>query len=345
MKIALRSHASTVRVTGFATLFAAASVVLGASFSVYAQNQQAASGDSAYPARPVHIVVPGGAGTGPDTLTRILATELAKKWHQPVVVENVAGAGGNIGHARVAEASPDGYTLLVGMIGPMAINPNLHAEHPFDPLKDLTAISMIARYPNMLLVNPQLPYKTVDDLIAHARQNPKSIRYGSAGVGTTPHLSGVLLSRLANVDMLHVPYKSSAQMTTDAIAGHIDIMFLNPPAVLPHVKAGKLRAIAITSRERAPYAPDIPTLIEEGVPDYELTSWYGLFAPAGTPQEVVQKINRDLVDVIAMPEIKAKFDERGDEPFAGTVKDANTFVASELERWGKIIKEAGIQRE
>jgi tripartite-type tricarboxylate transporter receptor subunit TctC len=299
-----------------------------------------------WPAKPVKLVIPGGAGSGPDTLTRIIAGKLAEMWGQPVVAENVVGAGGNIGHERVAKSPADGYTLLLGMIGPMAINPSLQAgKLGFDPVKDFAPVSMISRYPNMLVVHPSVPAKTLQELLAYAKAHPGKLRYGTPGTGTTPQLSAVMLSTLAGIQMLEVPYKSSAQMTTDLIAGHIDLMFLNPPAVLPHVKSGALRALAVTSAERAPYARDLPTMMEAGVPGYELSSWYGLFAPAGTPAQVVSKVNADLRKVMAQPEVREQFLSRGDEPAAGSSEQAASFVRAEIAKWDRVIRQANLKAD
>jgi tripartite-type tricarboxylate transporter receptor subunit TctC len=305
---------------------------------------QPAFAQGAYPNKAVKVVIPGGAGSGPDTLTRTLTSKLQDLWGQPVVPENIVGAGGNIGHERVAKAAPDGYTLLLGMIGPMSINPTLQeGKLGFDPVKDLVPITMVSRYPNMLVVNPAVPAKNMQELLAYARANPGKLRYGTPGGGTTPQLSAVMFSTMANIKMLEVPYKSSAQMTTDVIAGHIDLMFLNPAAVLPHVKSGALRALAITSPARQPYAPDVPTMIESGVAGYEVTSWYGMFAPAGTPPAIVAKLNADLLKVMALPDVHEQFIARGDEPFGGTPEQAGTYLKSEIAKWGKVIRQANIK--
>jgi len=300
----------------------------------------------AYPNKAVKVIIPGGAGSGPDTLTRVLTNKLADLWGQAVVPENVVGAGGNIGHERGAKSPADGYTLLLGMIGPMAINPSLQeGKLGFDPAKDLMPISMVSRYPNILVVHPSIPARNIQELLAYARSNPGKLRYGTPGSGTTPQLSAVMFSLMANVKMLEVPYKSSAQMTTDVIAGHIDLMFLNPAAVLPHVKAGALRAIAITSPTRQPYVPDLPTVTESGVPGFEVSSWYGLFAPAGTPASVIAKVNADLHKIMAQPEVREQFISRGDEPFAGTPEQAGNYLKSEIAKWNKVIKSASIKAE
>ncbi len=307
---------------------------------------QANAQSPAYPNKAVKVIIPGGAGSGPDTLTRVLTNKLADLWGQAVVTENVVGAGGNIGHERGAKSPADGYTLLLGMIGPMAINPSLQeGKLGFDPAKDLMPISMVSRYPNILAVHPSIPARNIQELLAYARSNPGKLRYGTPGSGTTPQLSAVMFSLMANVKMLEVPYKSSAQMTTDVIAGHIDLMFLNPAAVLPHVKAGALRAIAITSPTRQPYVPDLPTVTESGVPGFEVSSWYGLFAPAGTPASVIAKVNADLHKIMAQPEVREQFISRGDEPFAGTPEQAANYLKSEIAKWNKVIKSASIKAE
>ena len=298
-----------------------------------------------FPNRVVKVIIPGGAGSGPDTLTRLITAKLSDLWGQPVVPENVVGAGGNIGHERAAKAANDGYTLLLGMVGPMSINPSLQeGKLGFDPLKDLTPISMVVRYPNLLVVHPSVPVKSLAEFIAYAKANPGKLRYGTPGNGTTPHLSAVMLSGMAGVSMLEVPYKSSAQMTTDVIAGHIDLMFLNPGAVLQHVKSGALRAIAITSPTRQAYAPDIPTVSEAGVPGYEVSSWFGLFAPAGIPAPLVARLNADLIKVMALPDVREQFVARGDEPFPGTPEQAATYLKTEIDKWNRVIKQAGIKQ-
>lgn len=301
---------------------------------------------AAYPNRTVRVIVPGGAGSGPDILARSLMSKLAELWGQPVVVENVVGAGGNIGHERAAKSAGDGYTLLLGMIGPMAIGPSLQAgKLGFDPVKDLAPITMVSRYPNILAVHPSVPAKTLQELLAYAKANPGKLRYGTPGSGTTPHLSAVMLSTMAGVQLTEVPYKSSAQMTTDAMAGHIDMIFLNPGALLAHVKSGAMRGIAVTSTTRQPYAPELPTMIESGLPGYEVQSWFGLFAPAGTPPEVIAKVNADLLRVLAMPDIRQQYQARGDESFFGTPEQAGSYLRAEIDKWGRLIRDAKIRLE
>ena len=312
--------------------------------TVHAQGKAAAD-PAAYPSRPVKLVIPAAAGGGPDTLTRILAGKLSELWKQQVVSENVVGAGGNIGHERAARAAPDGYTFLIGMIGPMAINPSLQDKLGFDPQKDFAPVAMISRYPNILAVHPGVALRSLQELLAWGKANPDKLRYGEPGTGTTPHLSAVMLGNMTGMRMLRVPYKSSTQMLTDTLAGHIDMIFLNPAALLPHIKAGALRAIAITGATRAPYAPDIPTLIEAGLPGYEVTSWYGMFAPAGTPPALIAKVNADLLKVMALPEIRDQFIARGDEPAGGSAEQAGNYLRAEIAKWRDVIRQANLKVE
>ena len=305
-----------------------------------------APADAAYPTKTVRVIIPGGAGSGPDTLARSLTAKLAEAWGQPVVAENVVGAGGNIGHERAAKSTGDGYTLLLGMIGPMAINPSLQPTTlGFDPVKDLAPITMVSRYPNILAVHPSVPAKTLQELVAYAKANPGKLRYGTPGSGTTPHLSAVMLSTMAGIQMIEVPYKSSAQMTTDVMAGHIDLIFLNPGAVLQHVKSGALRGLAVTSTTRQSYAPELPTMIEAGLPGYEVSSWFGMFAPAGTPPAVIAKINADLRTVMALPAVRQQYAARGDEPFSGTPDQAASYLKAEIEKWNRLVKQANLKAE
>ncbi|MBL8386439.1 MAG: tripartite tricarboxylate transporter substrate binding protein [Burkholderiales bacterium] len=292
------------------------------------------------------VIIPGGAGSGPDTLARLLISKLADLWGQAVVAENIVGAGGNIGHERGAKSPPDGHTLLLGMVGPMSINPTLQeGKLGFDPVKDLVPITMVSRYPNLLVVHPGVQARNLQELTGLARANPGKLRYGTPGSGTTPHLSAVMFSIMAGVRMLEVPYKSSAQMTTDVLAGHIDLMFLNPGAVLQHVKAGTLRAVAITSPTRQPYAPDVPTLIESGLPGYEVSSWFGMFAPAGTPPALVARLNADLLKVMALPDVREQFAARGDEAFGGTPEQAGSYLRAEIAKWQRVIRQANIKAD
>ncbi len=295
----------------------------------------------AYPSKPVRIITPAPPGSAPDFLLRIMSPKFSELWGHPVIVDNIVGASGHIGTERVAKSAPDGYTLLFNTIGPIAINMNLFDKLPFDPIKDFMPISLVAKVPNILCVYPGLPVKTLAELIDYARKNPEKLRYGSAGSGTTPHLSGELFSAMTGVKLVHVPYKSSAQMTTDTIGGQVEVIWHNAPVVLPHVKAGTLRGLAITSDKRNEYAPELPTHDEAGVPGYEVTAWFGIMTPAGTPQAVISKVHADTVKIVNMADVKERFLSQAAAPIGSTPEEFGAFIRAEIEKWSKVIKKSG----
>ncbi len=294
-----------------------------------------------YPTKPITIIVPFPPGGTTDILARILAQYMSTELGQSVVIDNRGGAGGNIGTQAAARAPADGYTLLMGTVGTHAINASLYKKLPYDPIKDFVPLSRVAMVPNLLVANPSQPYKTVQELIAYARANPGKINYGSSGNGTSIHLSGELFKSMAKVEMTHIPYKGSAPAVSDLIGGQIAIMFDNMPSALPHVKAGKLRAIALTSARRSPELPDVPTVAEAGLPGYEATSWFGMFAPAGTPPAIVAKLNDTIVKALNDPEIRKKIVEQGGEPHPEKPEQFAAFIKAETAKWGKVVKESG----
>ena len=297
-----------------------------------------------YPEKSVRMVVPAPPGSAPDILARLVGQKLSESWGQPVVIDNVVGASGNIGTDRVAKAAPDGYTLLFNTIGPIAVNVSLFGDKlPYDPLKDLAPISLVTKMPNLLTVNPGEPVRSLKELIALAKKEPGKLRYGTAGPGTTQHLSGELLNTLAGIKLVAIPYKSSAQMTTDAIGGQIEVLFHNAPVLLPHVKAGTLRPIAITSAKRSPALPDIPTMSESGVPGFEITAWFGVMAPGGTPQPLIQKLSADIQRVVAMPEIRDRILADASEPVGNRPEEYAAFIQSEVAKWRGVIKQANMK--
>ena len=295
----------------------------------------------AYPTKPVTIVVPFAAGGTTDILARIIGQALTAELGQSVIVDNRAGAGGNIGGQAAAKATPDGYTLFMGTVGTHAINASLYKKMPFDPIKDFAPLSRVANVPNLLVANPNQPFKSVKDLIAYAKANPGKVNFGSSGNGSSIHLSGELFKSLAKVDMVHVPYKGSAPAVTDLLGNQIAIMFDNLPSVIPHVRSGKLRAIAITTAKRSPELPDVPTIAEAGVPGYEAMSWFGLLAPAATPAPVLAKLSGALAKVLANPEVKKKIVDQGGEPVNETPAQFAAFIQSESVKWGKVVKSSG----
>ena len=258
----------------------------------------------AYPTKPVTIIVPFAAGGTTDILARIIGQALTAELGQSVVVDNRAGAGGNIGGQAAAKATPDGHTLFMGTVGTHAINASLYKKMPFDPVKDFAPLTRVANVPNLLVANPAQPYKSVKDLIAYAKANPGKVNFGSSGNGSSIHLSGELFKSLAKVDMQHVPYKGSAPAVTDLLGNQIGIMFDNMPSAIQHVRSGKLAPLAVTTAKRSPELPNVPTIAEAGVPGYEATSWFGMFAPAGTPAPVLAKLNAAIVKVLAQPDVK-----------------------------------------
>ena len=295
----------------------------------------------AYPSKPVTIVVPFAAGGTTDILARIIGQALTAELGQSVVVDNRAGAGGNIGGQAAAKATPDGHTLFMGTVGTHAINASLYKKMPFDPVKDFAPLTRVANVPNLLVANPAQPYKSVKDLIAYAKANPGKVNFGSSGNGSSIHLSGELFKSLAKVDMQHVPYKGSAPAVTDLLGNQIGIMFDNMPSAIQHVRSGKLAPLAVTTAKRSPELPNVPTIAEAGVPGYEATSWFGMFAPAGTPAPVLAKLNAAIVKVLAQPDVKKKINEQGAEVYSETPEQFAAFIQAESVKWGKVVKESG----
>ena len=300
-----------------------------------------AAAQAAYPNRTITIVVPFAAGGTTDILARIVGQALTAELGQTVIVDNRAGAGGNIGGQVVARSAADGYTLFMGTVGTHAINAALYKKMPFDPVKDFAPLTRVANVPNLLVANPAQPFKTVKELIAYAKSHPGQLNFASAGNGSSIHLSGELFKSMAKVDMQHVPYKGSAPAVTDLLGNQVAIMFDNMPSAIQHVRAGKLRAIAVTTAKRSPELPDVPTIAEAGVPGYEATSWFGLFAPAATPPAVVARLNTAIVKVLAKPEVKKQINEQGAEVYSETPQQFAAFIQKESVKWSKVVKDSG----
>jgi tripartite-type tricarboxylate transporter receptor subunit TctC len=304
-----------------------------------------AAAQARYPDKPVRMIVPAPPGSGPDSLGRLLGAKLAEMWGQSVVIENVVGAGGAIGHERGARAAPDGYTMTMGLIGPMSVTVNFGEKMSYDPVKDFAPVTLLITLANVLAVHPSVPARDVKELIAYAKQNPGKLRYGHPGSGTSNHLSAEQFNMLAGIRTMAVPYRASSQMTTDLIGGHIDMMFHNAPVVLPHMKTGALRGLAITSAQRNPAAPELPTLSEAGVPGYEVTSWYAMYLPSGTPQPIVAKLNADLAKVLALPEVKSWIESQAGVGGGGSPEQLATFQAAETAKWATLVKSANMRPE
>jgi len=299
-----------------------------------------AMGQSTYPTRPVRLVVPFPAGGTTDIIARATAQKLSEAWGQQVIVDNRPGAAGNIGSELVAKAAPDGYTLLMGTVGTHAINPSLYAKMPYDHVKEFAPVILVAGVPNVLVVNPDLPIKSVPELIAYAKANPGKLNFASSGSGTSIHLSGELFKAMTGVQMTHVPYKGSAPALTDLIGGQVQLMFDNLPSSLAFIKAGKLRALAVTSASRAPALPDVPT-VADTVPGFEASSWFGVLAPAGTPPEIIARINGEVTKWLATPEAKEKLTAQGANVAGGTPQDFAKHIQAETAKWAKVVKESG----
>jgi tripartite-type tricarboxylate transporter receptor subunit TctC len=294
-----------------------------------------------YPSKPIRLVVPFPPAGTTDILAREVGQRLTEVFGQSVVIDNRPGAAGNIGSDLVAKSAPDGYTLLMGTVSTHAINPGLYSKLPYDHVKDFAPVALVARVPNVLEVTPSLPVNSVADLIKLAKEKPGQINFASSGSGTSIHLSGELFKTMAGVDMVHVPYKGSAPALQDLMAGQVQLMFDNLPSSLGQIKAGKLRPIAVTSAQRAPALPDIPTIAESGLPDFEATSWFGVLAPAGTPPEIVQRLNREIDKWLQSPEAKDKLLAQGAVAAGGSPEEFAAYIRSETDKWAKVIKASG----
>jgi tripartite-type tricarboxylate transporter receptor subunit TctC len=300
----------------------------------------AAQAQMAWPTKPIRMIVGFAAGGSTDVTARIIAQALSERLGQPVVIENRTGAGGNIGADAVAKADPDGYTLLMTTSSTFAANPSLYKSLPFDVQKDFAPIALTAFIPNLLVVHPSVPSSNVADFIAYLKANPGKLNYGSAGNGTSQHLSGELFNSLAGVRMVHVAYRGGAPAVSDLLGGQLQVIFAPLVEVVQQVRAEKLKALGITTAKRSPLLPEVPT-IAETLPGYEITLWNGLLAPANTPPEIIEKINRATADALRSAEVKAKLAEQGSEPVGGSPAEFKAFIASELVKWRGLVQVSG----
>ena len=299
-----------------------------------------ARAQTAWPAKPIRMIVGFAAGGSTDVTARIIAQALSERLGQPVVIENRAGAGGNIGADAVAKADPDGYTLLMTTSSTFAANPSLYKTLPFDVQKDFAPIALTARIPNLLVVNPSVPANNVAEFIAYLKANPGQLNFGSAGNGTSQHISAELFNSLAGVRMVHVAYRGGAPAVSDLLGGQVQVIFAPLVEVIQQVRAEKLKALGITTAKRSPLLPDVPT-IAEALPGYEVTLWNGLLAPANTPFEIIDRINRATVDALRSAEVKAKLAEQGSEPVGGSPAEFKIFIDNELVKWRKLVELSG----
>ena len=297
-----------------------------------------------FPNKPVTIVVGFEPGGGTDTTARILQGPLGEQIGQQVIVENRAGAGGNIAVDHVAKAAPDGYTIVLANVGALAVNPHI-LKTPYDPLKDLLPISMAAEFANVLVVQPALPIKSVADYVKHAQQNPGKMTYASSGIGGAGHLAGELLRSVAKIDIVHVPYKGGGPAMQGFLGGQVDSFFATPISSISQIRAGKARAVATTGSKRAALMPDVPTIAEAGYAGYEALNWYGFLAPRGTPKDIIDRLNREIVKALAAPQAVAALHKTGTEPKSSTPEEFAQYIKREYDTWGKVVKEAGIKAQ
>jgi tripartite-type tricarboxylate transporter receptor subunit TctC len=299
----------------------------------------------AYPARPITSVVGFAPGGGTDTVSRIIGKTLGEQLGQQVLTENKAGAGGNIATDHVAKAAPDGYTILLGNVGSLAVAPHLVSTLPYDPLRDLAPITMAVVFPNLIVVHPSVPAGTLAQFIQLAKDKPGTFTYGSSGIGGAGHLAGELLKMMAKIDLVHVPFKGGGPAMQAMLGGQISAYFATPVAAGVHVKAGKAKALATTGPQRDPFMPDVPTVAEVGYPGYQATNWYAYMAPAKTPKEIIARLNREIVKALHAPEVKNLLNKQGLEPAPGTPEALARFIESEHKTWGRVVKEAGIKAQ
>jgi tripartite-type tricarboxylate transporter receptor subunit TctC len=303
----------------------------------------AALAQASYPDQTIRILVGFTPGVAPDITSRVLGEKLTEAWGKPVVVENVTGAGGNLAVERAAKAAPDGHTLLMGGNSALVISPSLFAKLPYDPVKDFAYITQVFTVANILVVRNDVPARTIQELVALAKAQPNYLIAGHAGIGTSQHLAGELFKVMAGVELQQVPYRGSTAVLPDLLAGQLNIFFGNITNVLPLVREGKLRAFGITSRKRSPLAPELPTIEELGFPGFEATAWFGLMAPAGTPQPIIDKLHKETVRILVLPDVKAKLEGLGVQLVGNTPAEFAAVIGTETPAWAKVIKQAGIK--
>ena len=316
-------------------MFVAAALVIVAS-GAFAQ---------AYPNKPVRMIVGFPPGGGTDIVARVISQKLSEWWGQPVTVENRAGATGTIGADVAAKSAPDGYTLIMGHVNSTGIAPNLFAKLPYDPIKDFVAISYVGYVPNVLAVHPSVNVKSVKELVALLKSQPGKFNYASSGNGSTQHLAGEMFKQLTGTSIVHVPYKGSGDAIKDLLAGVVAMNFDTMPPVLPHIQAGKLRGLAISTPKRLPQLPDVPTFAEEGIVGFDVANWYGVMAPAGTPRDVVQKLNADINKAMQVPEVRARLEAVGTQLNEQTSAEFEAYMKAEVVKYAKLIKDTGVRSD
>ena len=300
-------------------------------------------GQEAWPSRPVRFILPFPPGGGTDILGRLIAERLSANLGQPVVTENRGGAGGNVGAEAAARSAPDGYTIV--LVAPsLAISPTLYSKLNYDPVKDLAPVSLVATVPNVMITQPSLP-GDLREFIAVVRSKPGALNFGSGGAGTSNHLAGELFNLVAGTKLVHIPYKGVNLAMQDVLTGNVHLVFIGIPAAAPHIKAGKLRALALAAPQRSSALPDVPTVAEAGLADFEITTWYGVLAPAGTPRPIIARLNAELVKVMHAPELKEKLAATGTDPLTSTPEEFAAYIKREITKWGDVIRKAGVKAD
>jgi tripartite-type tricarboxylate transporter receptor subunit TctC len=303
-----------------------------------------AFGQDAWPSRPIRFILPFPPGGGTDILGRMIAERLSANLGQPVVTENRGGAGGNVGAEAAARSAPDGYTIV--LVAPsLAISPTLYSKINYDPVKDFAPISLVATVPNLMITQPSLPVQNLQEFIAHAKSKPGDLNFGSGGAGTSNHLAGELFNLVAGTKLVHIPYKGVNLAMQDVLSGNVHLVFIGTPAATPHVKAGKLRALAVVAPQRSAALPEVPTVAEAGLREFEVTTWYGVLAPAGTPRPVINRVNAELVKIMHSPELKEKLAATGTDPLTSTPEEFAAYIKSEIAKWGDVIRKAGVKAD
>jgi tripartite-type tricarboxylate transporter receptor subunit TctC len=298
-----------------------------------------------YPAKPIRIIVPFPAGGSADIMARVVGQKMTETWGQQMVIDNRPGAGGNIAAEVAAKSAPDGYTLFLCTVGTHAIHQTLYDKLPFDPMKDFSAVAYIAGVPNVVVVHPSIPVKSVKELIAFIKTRPGQINFGSPGAGSSVHMSGEMLKVMAGLDMTHIPYKGNPQAVTDLVAGQIQLMITNMPPVVPYIQSGRLRALAVTTKTRSLALPDLPTMEEAGLPGYESSAWFGLVSPAAVPRDIVNKLNAEVVRIVGLEDVKRSLASQGADPLVMTPDEFGAFMRAETAKWAKIIKASGARAD
>jgi tripartite-type tricarboxylate transporter receptor subunit TctC len=304
----------------------------------------ALAGAQDWPSRPVRLILPFPPGGGTDILGRLIAERLSASLGQPVVTENRGGAGGNVGAEAAARSAPDGYTIV--LVAPsLAISPTLYSKINYDPVKDFAAVSLVATVPNVMITQPSLPAENLQAFIAYARSRPGALNFGSGGAGTSNHLAGELFNIVTGTKLVHVPYKGVNLAMQDVLAGNVHLVFIGIPAAAPHIKAGKLRALALVAPQRSGALPDVPTVAEAGLRDFEVTTWYGVLAPAGTPRSIVVRLNAELVKIMHSSELKERLAATGTEPLTSTPEEFAAYIKREIAKWGDVIRKSGAKAD